>query len=171
MERLSWRWKTPHQMKHLPCCLSLVSSRVISPSTAGPYLSPALHILSHSFCSSCALRKKLMLEQRFCSTKCQVLLLNARRPPAPSHCPCTTALHFSTETTGFWKTPSSHLLPVRGSLVTYKISPFSMQTVTATLTLQSLQQQTLATTNLLNLVSLCNWVVTPASIQKQLLLY
>lgn len=41
------------------------------------------------------------------------------------------------------QTPSSRLLPFRGSLVTYKISPFSMQTVTATLTLQSLQQQAL----------------------------
>lgn len=56
--------------------------------------------------------------------------------------PCTTALHFSTETTGFWKTPSSCLLPFRGSPATYKISPFSMQIVTATLTLASLQQQT-----------------------------
>lgn len=65
------------------------------------------------------------------------------RPPVPSHCPCTTALHFSTETTGFWKTHSSRLLPFRGSLATYKISPFSMQTVKVTLTLQSLQQQIL----------------------------
>lgn len=146
MERLAWRWKTPHHMKHLRCCLSLISSGVISPSTAGPYLLLALHILSHSFCSSCALRKKLILEHSFCSTEGQVLLLNAlhaSRPPAPSHCPCTTVLHFSTETTGFWKTPSLHLLSFRGSSSDLQISPFSMQTVTATLTFQSLHQQTL----------------------------
>lgn len=41
------------------------------------------------------------------------------------------------------QTPPSRLLPFRGSLVTYEISLFSMQTVTATLTLQTLQQQTL----------------------------
>lgn len=101
----------------------------------------------HSFCSSCALRKKLMPEPSFCSTEGWVLLLSAlhtSRPPAPSHHPGTTALYFSTDTTGFWnRHPPSCLLPFRGSLVTYKISPFSMQIVTATLTLQSLQQQAL----------------------------
>lgn len=150
-----WKWRhlpgdgkhlTWSLTKHLPCCLSSVSG-VISPSTAGPYLFPALHILSHSFCSSCALRKKLMLEPSFCSTEGWVLLLSAlhtSRPPAPSHHPGTTALYFSTDTTGFWnRHPPSCLLPFRGSLVTYKISPFSMQIVTATLTLQSLQQQAL----------------------------